>query len=90
MRNWCKSQRALGKRVGFVPTMGYLHDGHLSLMRLARGRCEVLVASVYVNPAQFAPNEDLDTYPRDNEGDLAKLREVGCDAVFMPPGKTKT
>eukprot|EP00958_Prasinococcus_capsulatus_P023070 scaffold3348_cov379-Prasinococcus_capsulatus_cf.AAC.3 len=86
MKNWARAQRALGKRIGFVPTMGYLHKGHLSLMRIAKSRCDVLVASVYVNPTQFAPHEDLDTYPRDTEGDLAKLRDVGCDAVFMPPG----
>jgi pantoate--beta-alanine ligase len=65
--------------------MGYLHDGHRSLMRRLRGQVDHLVVSIYVNPLQFGPNEDLDTYPRDIEGDLDKCRAEGVDCVFMPP-----
>ena len=77
--------RASGKRIGFVPTMGFLHEGHLSLMRLARRQCDHLVASIYVNPLQFGPNEDLDRYPRDPEGDAAKCATEGVDTLFCPP-----
>ena len=67
-----------------VPTMGYLHEGHLSLLDEAKRRADKVVASVYVNPTQFAPDEDFDVYPRDLEGDLNKLSSRGCDAVFTP------
>ena len=76
--------RRAGIRVGLVPTMGFLHAGHTSLFDLARERCDVLVASIFVNPTQFAPNEDLDRYPRDPEGDAAKCRAHGVDVLFMP------
>lgn len=69
---------------GFVPTMGYLHEGHLSLVRLARAANDRIAASIYVNPAQFAPTEDLASYPRDLERDLALLRAEGVDLVFAP------
>jgi pantoate--beta-alanine ligase len=71
-------------RVGLVPTMGYLHEGHVSLMRALRPVCDVLVVSIYVNPLQFAAHEDLDRYPRDPEGDSLRCREAGVDALFMP------
>ena len=71
--------------IGFVPTMGFLHDGHASLMRALRPQVDHLVVSVYVNPLQFGPNEDLDRYPRDAEGDAALCRDHGVDALFMPP-----
>mmetsp|Transcript_17310 Transcript_17310/g.70247 ORF Transcript_17310/g.70247 Transcript_17310/m.70247 type:complete len:227 (+) Transcript_17310:396-1076(+) len=71
--------------VGVVPTMGYLHRGHESLLRAAREQNKILVATIFVNPAQFAPGEDLDVYPRDKEGDLETCRLLGVDAVFMPP-----
>jgi len=77
-------RRAQGQRIGFVPTMGYLHRGHTSLLSLARDRCDWLVASIYVNPLQFAPTEDLAAYPRDPEGDAEKCREHGVDCLFMP------
>jgi pantoate--beta-alanine ligase len=77
-----------GRVVGFVPTMGFLHEGHLSLMRLARKQCDVLVVSIFVNPAQFAPNEDLDAYPRDFERDEALCVQEGADIVFYPEPDT--
>jgi len=78
------AHKRAGRRIGFVPTMGFLHAGHVSLMALARPRCDVLVASIYVNPSQFGPNEDLARYPRDEAGDLDKCAAVGCDVVFLP------
>ncbi len=85
VRAYCDARRAAGERIGFVPTMGYLHEGHLSLMRLARTRADRLLVSIFVNPTQFGPNEDLARYPRDAEGDAATCREVGTDVLFMPP-----
>lgn len=79
--------RRAGTRVGFVPTMGYLHDGHLSLVSRARrlvGKAGLVVASIYVNPTQFAPSEDLSTYPRDLERDRAACRKAGVDVLFLP------
>jgi len=70
--------------VGIVPTMGYLHKGHLSLARRAREECASVVTTIFVNPTQFAPEEDLDAYPRDLERDLGLLDEVGVDLVWMP------
>jgi pantoate--beta-alanine ligase len=71
-----------GHTVGFVPTMGALHEGHLSLVRAAAARCERVIVSIFVNPTQFGPDEDLETYPRDLEGDAAKVASAGCHAVF--------
>ncbi len=76
--------RAAGKSIGLVPTMGVLHEGHLSLMRRARQDCGYVVATVFLNPKQFPPGEDLETYPRDLEGDVAKAGGVGADLVFAP------
>ncbi|VGO23093.1 pantoate--beta-alanine ligase [Pontiella sulfatireligans] len=73
-----------GYSIGFVPTMGFLHEGHLSLMRLARSTCDVLVASIFVNPIQFGPNEDLGAYPRDFERDETLCEQEGVDIVFYP------
>jgi pantoate--beta-alanine ligase len=76
--------RAGGATVGFVPTMGALHDGHLALVRHAKSICDKVVVSIFVNPLQFAPTEDLDRYPRDEAGDIARLQSVGCDLVYLP------
>ncbi len=77
--------RAEGKRLALVPTMGALHDGHLALVAAGRQAADAVVTSIFVNPLQFNANEDLSRYPRDEEGDLAKLRGAGCDLVWMPP-----
>ena len=79
-----EEQRGRGASVGLVPTMGFLHDGHASLFRAAVDRCDVAVASIFVNPLQFGVNEDLDAYPRDLSGDLARAEESGIAAVFAP------
>lgn len=79
-----RAERRRGRSIGFVPTMGYLHEGHLSLVRLARRRADHVVASIFVNPAQFGPREDLARYPRDLARDLRLLRQAGCDLVFFP------
>jgi pantoate--beta-alanine ligase len=84
VRAFVAQARVSGQRVALVPTMGALHEGHLSLMRAAGETAECVIASIFVNPTQFAAGEDLDQYPRDPEGDLAKARSAGCAAVFMP------
>lgn len=84
MRAFIAAARQEGKSVGLVPTMGALHEGHLTLMRTAKEKCEMVVASIFVNPTQFGPNEDLESYPRDLAGDAAKAESVGVDAVFHP------
>jgi pantoate--beta-alanine ligase len=84
LRVACERARAAGHRVGVVPTMGYLHDGHRSLMRAARARSDFVVVTIFVNPLQFGPTEDLDRYPRDLAGDLAACEAEGVDCVFAP------
>ena len=84
---FAKSAQQAGRVIGLVPTMGALHEGHLTLMRTAKAKCDVVIASVFVNPVQFGPNEDYDAYPRRFEEDCQKLEEVGIDAVFHPEPK---
>ncbi|KAK7255920.1 hypothetical protein RIF29_29348 [Crotalaria pallida] len=86
MRKWSRAARSQGKVIGFVPTMGYLHEGHLSLVREVHKHVDVVVVSIYVNPGQFSPTEDLSTYPSDFDGDIQKLMSVpgGIDVVFHP------
>jgi len=84
MQAWSDGERVAGRRIAVVPTMGALHDGHLALVDRAHQCADVVVATIFVNPTQFAPGEDLDKYPRDLDGDLAKLSERGVSAVFTP------
>jgi len=84
MQGLSESYRLKGKKIGFVPTMGYLHEGHLSLVRQAKKDNDVVFVSIFVNPLQFAPNEDYESYPRDIERDEKLLREEGVDILFYP------
>ncbi|TYC49366.1 pantoate--beta-alanine ligase [Rhodobacterales bacterium] len=84
MRETVRAWKRAGLRVGVVPTMGFLHDGHIGLVRLARETGDRVITTIFVNPTQFGPNEDLSTYPRNEERDLALLEAEGVDAVFMP------
>lgn len=84
VRGWVKSVQQRGQRLALVPTMGFLHEGHLSLMREGGRRADVVAASIFVNPTQFGPREDLSRYPRDPEGDLARCGSAGVVGVYMP------
>lgn len=88
LRRAVEGWRAAGERVGFVPTMGALHEGHLSLVRLAREHAGQVVASVFVNPTQFGPHEDFGRYPRQPEKDAGMLEAAGCDLLFLPDVET--
>lgn len=76
-----------GKKIGFIPTMGYLHEGHISLVKAAEAECDIIVVSIYVNPSQFGPNEDFSKYPRDLEHDLKQLSQCKVDYLFFPSDK---
>lgn len=84
LRDELEVERRAGRTIAFVPTMGALHGGHLSLVRLARAAADVVVVSIFVNPLQFGPNDDFESYPRDEEGDLRAARSAGVDVVFTP------
>lgn len=84
MKTWSRKVREEGKTLGLVPTMGYLHEGHLSLVRESLKSCDRSVVSIFVNPKQFGPNEDLATYPHDLEADQRQLERLGVDALFLP------
>src|ERR1043166_6956917 len=84
MRSACQAAKQQGKRLGFVPTMGALHEGHLSLVRASKAQCDVVAASIFVNPTQFGPNEDFSKYPRTFERDCELLEKEGAAVVFAP------
>src|SRR2546422_516944 len=84
MRAWSRAERARGRRLGFVPTMGFLHEGHLQLVDRAKQRADRVVLSIFVNPLQFGPTEDLALYPRDLERDRRVAAERGVDCLFVP------
>lgn len=84
MQQASRECRMTGRKIAFVPTMGALHEGHLSLVETAKESADVVVVSIFVNPTQFAPNEDFESYPRDTERDLGILREMGVEFVFTP------
>ena len=88
MQAWSFEQKAAGKTIGFVPTMGALHEGHASLMRAAAEENDVSVASIFVNPTQFAPTEDLDRYPRTFEADCAMAEGIGTNVIYAPKAST--
>ena len=84
MQRRARALAAAGKKIGLVPTMGFLHEGHISLIRRAKKLSDIDITTIFVNPTQFAPNEDFGRYPRDEKGDLAKIRGAGGDIVFIP------
>lgn len=87
MQKWASTTREAGKKIAFVPTMGFLHEGHVALMREGKSRGDYLVVSIFVNPTQFGVGEDYEKYPRDLEGDTEKVSSAGGDIIFAPSAK---
>jgi pantoate--beta-alanine ligase len=87
MQSWCLEFKRQGRKIGLVPTMGYLHEGHLSLVKEAGRQCDIVVVSIFVNPTQFGPYEDFDSYPRDIESARQKLAQEKVDAIFAPSAR---
>src|SRR3989338_5757158 len=87
MTTFVKMMKKEGKSIGFVPTMGYLHEGHLSLVKAAKKHTDVVAMSIFVNPKQFGPTEDFNKYPRDLKRDEELARDAGIDVIFYPPLK---
>lgn len=83
-QDWCRIIKSSGKTIGLVPSMGYLHEGHLSLVRLARQQCDIVIVSIFVNPMQFGQGEDFEEYPRDLKRDTELLENEKVDAIFAP------
>ncbi|WP_422123399.1 pantoate--beta-alanine ligase [Planococcus sp. X10-3] len=84
LQQWVKERRAAGDSIGLVPTMGFLHEGHMKLVEKAKAENDAVLMSIFVNPAQFGPNEDFERYPRDMERDKAMAKEAGTDVIFAP------
>ena len=84
LKEYVRAQKAAQKTIGLVPTMGYLHDGHLTLARQAKSENDIVIMSIFVNPTQFGPNEDFESYPRDLERDTLLAESAGVDVVFSP------
>ncbi len=89
-QSYCEALRLAGKKISFVPTMGYFHEGHLSLMKEARKQADCVVVSIYVNPTRFGPKEDFSKYPRDFERDREMAQSVGVDVIFFLPTRKCT
>ncbi|XP_020531097.1 pantoate--beta-alanine ligase isoform X3 [Amborella trichopoda] len=90
IRSWSRTMRSNGHKIALVPTMGYLHQGHISLVEEAKKHANLIVVSIYINPSQFAPNEDLTRYPSDFNSDLLKLKQVGVNVIFHPENLYET
>ncbi len=84
MQRLARKLAGQGKKIGLVPTMGFLHEGHLSLIKRARKKTDIVITSIFVNPTQFAPGEDLEQYPRDERGDIRKIKRAGGEIIFIP------